>query len=104
MRACAGFGLACLSLSRISPPLGQRGRSTAGLGKPPVCGLPHFRAHGLAAYLSDEVQPSIDGLVEAGYPPPAAYAYPFGEATDELNAALLAIVPRVRVSPGSCPY
>jgi len=64
----------------------------------------YVRAHGLAAYLSDEVQPSIDGLVEAGYSPPAAYAYPFGETTDELNTAILAIVPRVRVSPGSCPY
>jgi hypothetical protein len=50
------------------------------------------------------MQPSIDGLVAAGYPPPSAYAYPFGETTDELNAAILKIVPRVRVSPGSCPY
>jgi peptidoglycan/xylan/chitin deacetylase (PgdA/CDA1 family) len=64
----------------------------------------YVRAHGLAAYLADEVQPSIDGLLEAGFPPPTGYAYPFGEATDELNAAILAIVPRLRVSPGSCPY
>lgn len=64
----------------------------------------YVRAHGLAAYLADEVMPSIDGLTEAGYPPPAAYAYPFGEHTDALDTAILAIVPHVRVSPGSCPY
>jgi hypothetical protein len=63
----------------------------------------YVRAHGLAAYLSDEMQPSIDGLVAAGYPPPNTYAYPFGEDSNELNAAILPIVPRVRVSPGSCP-
>jgi peptidoglycan/xylan/chitin deacetylase (PgdA/CDA1 family) len=64
----------------------------------------YVREHGLAAYMADEFQPSIDGLVAAGYPAPAAFAYPFGEATDELNAAILQVVPRVRVSPGSCPY
>ncbi len=64
----------------------------------------YVRAHGLAAYLDDEVKPSIDGLIEAGYPPPTIYAYPFGRDTDELDTALLEIVPRVRVSPGSCPY
>lgn len=64
----------------------------------------YVRAHGLAAYMSDEMQPSIDGLLEAGYLPPTMYAYPFGEAIDELNTAILATGPRVRVSPGSCPY
>lgn len=64
----------------------------------------YVQAHGLAAYLADEVTPSIDGLLDAGYPPPTTYAYPFGEHTDDLDAAVLAIVPRVRVSPGSCPY
>jgi hypothetical protein len=64
----------------------------------------YVRDHGLAGYLSDEFQPSIDGLVGAGYPPPTVYAYPFGEASDELNAAILQVVPRVRVSPGSCPH
>jgi len=39
----------------------------------------YVKEHGLAAYLSDEFQPSIDGLVEAGYMPPNTYAYPFGE-------------------------
>jgi peptidoglycan/xylan/chitin deacetylase (PgdA/CDA1 family) len=64
----------------------------------------YVRAHGLAAYLTNEMQPSIDGLVEAGYPPPNTYAYPFGQSTEELNTAILETVPRVRVSPGSCPY
>jgi Polysaccharide deacetylase len=64
----------------------------------------YVRNHGLDAYITDELLPSIDGLTEAGYPPPNTFAYPFGETTDEINDAVLAIVPRVRVSPGSCPY
>jgi peptidoglycan/xylan/chitin deacetylase (PgdA/CDA1 family) len=64
----------------------------------------YLREHGLPAYLSDEMQPSIDGLVEAGYEPPNTYALPFGETTDELNAAILETVPRVRVTVGACPY
>lgn len=64
----------------------------------------YVRDHGVDAYLADEVIPSIDGLVQAGYPPPNTFAYPFGEHTDELDAAIFQIVPRVRVSPGSCPY
>src|SRR5258705_5823625 len=64
----------------------------------------YVREHGLDAYIADEVLPSIDGLVQAGYPPPNTYAYPFGASTPELDAAILKLVPRVRVSPGSCPY
>lgn len=64
----------------------------------------YVRDHGIDAYLADEVVPSIDGLTQAGYPPPNTFAYPFGENTEELDAAILKIVPRVRVSPGSCPY
>ncbi len=64
----------------------------------------YVRDHGIDAYLADEVIPSIDGLVQAGYPPPNTFAYPYGESTDELNEAIFPIVPRVRVSPGSCPY
>ncbi|HEX7837110.1 MAG TPA: polysaccharide deacetylase family protein [Kofleriaceae bacterium] len=64
----------------------------------------YVREHGLDAYMADEFMPSIDGLVQAGYPPPTIYAYPFGQSTPELDAAILKIVPRVRVSPGSCPY
>lgn len=64
----------------------------------------YVREHGLDAYLADEVIPSIDGLVQAGYPPPTVYAYPFGQNTPELDAAILKLVPRVRVSTGTCPY
>ena len=48
--------------------------------------------------------PSIDGLVEAGYPRANTFAYPFGEHTNELDEAIFPIVPRVRVGPGECPY
>jgi Polysaccharide deacetylase len=60
--------------------------------------------HGLDAYLADELLPSIDGLTQAGYPPPNTFAFPFGDHTDELDAAVLKIVPRIRISPGTCPY
>jgi peptidoglycan/xylan/chitin deacetylase (PgdA/CDA1 family) len=60
--------------------------------------------HGVAAYLADEFQPSVDALIEAGYPPATAYAYPFGRNTAELDAAILEVVRHVRVSPGACPY
>lgn len=64
----------------------------------------YVREHGLPAYIADEVQPSIDGLVQAGYPPPTTFAYPFGQNTPELDDAILKIVPRVRVTVGTCPY
>jgi peptidoglycan/xylan/chitin deacetylase (PgdA/CDA1 family) len=60
--------------------------------------------HGFDAYMTDEFQPSIDILQQDGYPGPAAYAYPFGRDTAELDDAILKVVPHVRVSPGVCPY
>ena len=59
--------------------------------------------HGLDAYLADEAQPSIDVLREAGYAP-TAYAYPFGLDSDELDAAMLERIERVRVGARPCPY
>ncbi len=59
-------------------------------------------AHGLAAYLTDEVVPSIEILRDAGYTP-TAYAFPFGASTTALDDAVLEYVQHVRVSPGSCP-
>lgn len=59
--------------------------------------------HGLDAYLADEVVPSIDALTQAGYPPADTFAFPFGDTTDEITAAVLRIVPRVRVSLSGCP-
>jgi Polysaccharide deacetylase len=64
----------------------------------------YVRDHGVEGYLADELLPSMDGLVSAGYPAPTIYAYPFGERPKLLDAAVLEYVPRVRVSPGACPY
>lgn len=64
----------------------------------------YVRDHGVAGYMEDEALPSMDDLVGAGYEPPTIYAYPFGERPDELDSAILEYVPRVRVSPRSCPY
>jgi peptidoglycan/xylan/chitin deacetylase (PgdA/CDA1 family) len=58
---------------------------------------------GMAAYLDDEVLPSISILQADGFEI-SAFAFPFGASNDELDDAVLAYVPRVRVSPGSCPY
>jgi hypothetical protein len=59
--------------------------------------------HGLDAYVADEAAPSIDVLRAAGYAP-TAYAYPFGLGFGAVNEAMLRLVERVRVGPGSCPY
>ena len=54
----------------------------------------HLRApeyveeHGLQAYVDDEFQASVDALRADGFPI-AAYAYPFGARSDELDRALL---------------
>jgi peptidoglycan/xylan/chitin deacetylase (PgdA/CDA1 family) len=64
----------------------------------------YVRDHGLDAYMADEVVPSIDVLAQAGYPPATIFAFPFGRSYDQLDDAVLKVVPRVRVSPGSCPY
>jgi len=59
-------------------------------------------AYGVAAYLADEVMPSIQILEDLGYAV-TSYAFPFGESDDALDTAVLEHVQRVRVSPGSCP-
>jgi peptidoglycan/xylan/chitin deacetylase (PgdA/CDA1 family) len=56
---------------------------------------PYVEDHGLAAYIADEVVPSIDVLRAEGYPV-AAFAYPFGARTSELDRAVLAHVPILR--------
>ena len=70
----------------------------------------YVEEHGLAAYLRDEVQPSIDVLETDGYRV-RAFAYPFGARTAEIDDALLERVPVLRslefaysgvVSP--CPH
>lgn len=64
----------------------------------------YVRDHGIKRYLTDEALPSMDDLVGAGYDAPTIYAYPFGERPDGMDEAMLEYVPRVRVSPHSCPY
>ncbi len=58
--------------------------------------------HGLDAFMTDEVVPSIQVLEQAGYPA-TTFAYPFGEHSDALDDALLQYVDRVRTTPGECP-
>ena len=66
--------------------------------------LDYVAQHGLDAYLADEVLPSFQVLVDAGYPPPAAFAYPFGEHSPEIDDAVLQHVWFVRTTPGECPW
>lgn len=61
--------------------------------------------HDIPAYLAYEVKPSFEVLRAAGYTP-TAYAFPFGEANEEIWDQVLALdgVGRIRLSPGACPY
>jgi len=68
-----------------------------------VHALDYVRDHGLDAYIADEVVPSIDEMRAAGYST-TVFAFPFGQSSPEINAAVLQHIDRVRVSPGSCPY
>lgn len=55
----------------------------------------YVEEHGLAAYLRDEALPSIDLLRADGFDP-ISFAYPYGNRTSELDAALLEHVQTVR--------
>ncbi len=55
----------------------------------------YVEEEGLAAYLADEADPSIDLLRRDGFDP-VAFAYPFGSRTGELDRALLERVALVR--------
>lgn len=62
----------------------------------------YVEAHGLRAYLDDEILPNVQVLQADGYDP-VAFAYPFGARTGELDAALLehfAILRSVSFSTG----
>jgi hypothetical protein len=63
----------------------------------------YVRAHGVVAYVRDEVLPSIDALRAAGYPPPTTFAYPGGFHTAELDGVLLAQFDLVRTTLSQCP-
>jgi hypothetical protein len=66
-------------------------------------GVVYAREHGAAAYVADEVLPSIQVLEAAGYPV-TSFAFPSGTSSRELEALSLAHVARVRVGPGTCPW
>ncbi len=66
--------------------------------------LDYVQQYGLQAYIDDEVLPSFDVLTAAGYPQPTAFAYPFGEHDDAIDAAVLQHVDKVRTTPGECPW
>lgn len=58
-------------------------------------GPDYVENHGLAAYLADEVLPSIEVMQADGYEI-TAFAYPFGARTSETDRAILAHVPILR--------
>jgi hypothetical protein len=63
----------------------------------------YVAAHGLEAYLQDEVLPSVDRLIADGYPA-SVFAYPRGVHDDEIDRALLEHVALVRTTARPCPW
>lgn len=63
----------------------------------------YIAAHGVDAYLADEVLPSFQVLVDAGYHP-TAFAYPFGRDDAAADSRILERATHLRVGPASCPY
>lgn len=57
--------------------------------------------HGLAAWLADEVDPSIEIMRQSGFEP-QFFAYPFGERTDEIDRAMLERIGAVRATGHYC--
>ena len=72
-------------------------------------GVDHLNAldfvaeHTVAEYVKQEVLPSVAALRAAGYPV-SAFAFPGGASNDELNAAVLEYLPRLRLTAHYCPY
>jgi hypothetical protein len=63
--------------------------------------LSYIHDHGLDAWLTDEVDPSIEIMRQHGLEP-AFFAYPFGERDDATDAALLERVGTIRASGHYC--
>jgi peptidoglycan/xylan/chitin deacetylase (PgdA/CDA1 family) len=59
--------------------------------------------HSLDDYINDQVLPSIQDEIDAGYHP-TTFAFPFGSTIPAITAAVLQYIPRVRTTPGPCPY
>ena len=68
-------------------------------GKAHEDAVAYVAAHGLAAYLRDEVRPSKDVLVADGYAP-VAFAYPYGAHTAAIDDALVQEFALVRTTGG----
>lgn len=68
-----------------------------------VDAVEYVTANGLVSYLDNEVLPSIQIMVAAGYKP-TSFAFPFGSTTPEISAAIVQHVARVRTTPGPCPW
>ena len=63
----------------------------------------YVRDHGIDAYLRDELWPALDALRLDGFSRSRAFAYPYGEHTDELDRNVLDHVQLVRVTASQCP-
>lgn len=75
--------------------LADAGNSIEAHGKEHLHGVDYVAAHGLEAYLEDEVRPSIEVLRADGFTP-RAFAYPYGERTREMDDAIAELLPVVR--------
>jgi peptidoglycan/xylan/chitin deacetylase (PgdA/CDA1 family) len=62
-----------------------------------VNGNDYVAAHGIESYAADEVAPSLEVLRLDGFPPPVAFAHPYGAHTAALNAELLERVTGLRL-------
>ncbi len=62
----------------------------------------YVAAHGIDAYLTDDIDPALAALRADGYDP-IVFAYPLGKRTAELDAALLQRFAAVRATTRQCP-
>jgi peptidoglycan/xylan/chitin deacetylase (PgdA/CDA1 family) len=63
----------------------------------------YVAAHGLDAYLADEIDVGLDAMRADGFDP-VVFAYPAGLRTPELDAALLGRFAAVRATTLHCPH
>lgn len=63
----------------------------------------YVHAHSIDEYLNNEVLPSIQIMVDAGYDR-TTFAFPGGATTEPITAAVLQHIDRARTMPGPCPY
>jgi len=68
-------------------------------GKAHENAVDYVKAHGLEAYVRDEVLPSKQVLIDDGFPI-IAFAYPYGAHTKEIDAALAASFSLIRTTGG----